>query len=205
MQQIGVILMAAGPTSLYTLFGRFFCGLGSGSATALPTLYIGETVETKYRGLFGSLLLAVESFGILYSYGVGMNLKYRKDLSFFILPVPIIFLICFKFIPETPMQELRNGNEMVCICFKTFSNFTTTLFRMNIFQAALKSLSWFRSLPVNSKQLRDELHHAALQLGLKLPLPPCPPKQPFFQRILNRITSKIILYSFNFVGLFLFE
>lgn len=110
---------AWGPTPSWLLVGRFFCGVGSGAAASVPTLYVGETVETKYRGILGSLLLIAESFGILYSYGIGMLLENRHDLSIMILPMPIIFLICFTFIPETPMQELRNGNQMVCFYYIT--------------------------------------------------------------------------------------
>lgn len=63
----------------------------------------------------------------------------------------------------------------------------------------MKSLSWFRGLPLDSKQLNDELIHVAEQLGLKLPLSPLPPKEPFFRQILQKITCKISLKIFHVI------
>ncbi|XP_077296487.1 facilitated trehalose transporter Tret1-2 homolog [Arctopsyche grandis] len=168
---IGLALKAWGNTSYWLLIGRFLCGLGGGAATALPPLYIGEISEPRARGLLSCFLMIENSLGLFYAYVLGAILPDIDLLPLTLLPLPIIFLLAFWFMPETPIFRLKRGHE----------------------EKAARALAWLRKLPLNSKEVKNELTQLATRLGLRLPLPPLPIKRP--RRISRRKPQPIYMRS----------
>lgn len=106
-------MKAWGDSSYWLLFARFLCGIGGGSATALPPLYIGEISEPRARGLLSCFLMVENSLGLFYSYVLGALLPDIDLLPYTLIPLPLIFLVSFWFMPETPIYRLRQGREEV--------------------------------------------------------------------------------------------
>lgn len=83
------------------LFARFLAGLAGGGVFVLFPLYVTEISEDKVRGTLGSTLILSCNSGLLLSYILG------NYLSYFVIPMicmafPVIFLIAFYFMPDTP-------------------------------------------------------------------------------------------------------
>lgn len=83
------------------MFARFLAGLAGGGVFVLFPLYVAEISEDKVRGTLSSTLILSSNFGLLLSYILG------NYLSYFVVPMicmafPVIFLVGFYFMPDTP-------------------------------------------------------------------------------------------------------
>ncbi|XP_017875877.1 facilitated trehalose transporter Tret1-2 homolog [Ceratina calcarata] len=93
---------------------RFVLGIALAfTFTAVP-MYCGEIAETSVRGALGSFLQLFISFGLLYSYSIGPYVSYT---IFWILcaAVPIVFVVCFIFMPESPYYLMKVGKRDAAI------------------------------------------------------------------------------------------
>lgn len=102
-------------------------GLAGGGVFVLFPLYVAEISEDKIRGTLGSTLILSCNFGLLLSYILG------NYLSYFVIPMicmafPVIFLIGFYFMPDTPVF-LAGNNQFevsfikICRRNKFYNNF----------------------------------------------------------------------------------
>ena len=102
------ILTALAPNSYWLLFGRFLAGFGGAGILFLAPMYVTEISSEEIRGLLGSLLVVLINSGILTSFAAGPYLSYT-DMALFGLSLPILFVISFYFVPETPIYLVRQN------------------------------------------------------------------------------------------------
>lgn len=106
-----VILFSSWIWALYV--GRFLLGFGSGCFIVGP-LYVTETVRDSLRGTLGSFVILFMNAGVVYAYALGAVLSYRV-FTLACLTVPVFFLTCYFFLPETPAylwsKNKRNDAE----------------------------------------------------------------------------------------------
>ncbi|XP_067008375.2 facilitated trehalose transporter Tret1 [Anabrus simplex] len=81
--------------------GRAIAGFCVGIASLCLPVYMGETVQAEVRGMLGLISTTFGNLGILICFVVGKYINW-SHLAFFGSLIPIPFLICMCFIPETP-------------------------------------------------------------------------------------------------------
>lgn len=80
---------------------RFAQGLlAAGAYTVLP-VYAGEIAGPQIRGALGTMFQIMMYAGILFVYGAGMYLDYRR-LTYATMAGPLVFCALFAAIPESP-------------------------------------------------------------------------------------------------------
>jgi SP family galactose:H+ symporter-like MFS transporter len=89
----------------------------------------------EIRGILGTSIQLFFNFGILYSYIMG---SFIESLFWFNCTgaiLPLIFLVIFSFMPESPYYLMKIGNEM----------------------AALEALTWLRGPKYDSRRELNEI------------------------------------------------
>lgn len=99
-----------GSTIEHLFVGRFLAGLSAGGVFVLIPLYVAEISEDKIRGTLGSFFIFSINFGTLLTFIAGNYLEY-KTVAYVMVALPIIFLIVFVFLPETPQFLIKCGKE----------------------------------------------------------------------------------------------
>ncbi|XP_050668169.1 facilitated trehalose transporter Tret1-like [Leptidea sinapis] len=87
---------------------RAIIGLGVSGSYVVTPLYIKEISEDSIRGTLGSLVVLSQNFGNLVVYIIGEYLSYQATL-WICLSVPLIHLLVFAAMPETPSYLLKTG------------------------------------------------------------------------------------------------
>ncbi|XP_046664105.1 facilitated trehalose transporter Tret1-like [Homalodisca vitripennis] len=100
-----MILVAQNVTWL--LVARLIAGLGNNGATVVVPFFISEISQDDLRGFFGSFFMIFSSAGMLFSNVVGYYLKY-EGLAISGMLIPIVFVLIFASIPETPVCLWQN-------------------------------------------------------------------------------------------------
>ncbi|XP_076265652.1 facilitated trehalose transporter Tret1-like [Rhynchophorus ferrugineus] len=113
-------------------FARFIAGLSGGALSVVVPMYVSEIAHISVRGTLGTFFQAQITIGILLQYLLGGLIMDLTTLSLITAVLPIVFLLTFVFIPESPVY-LASKNKMV---------------------AANKSLRWFRG---EDYDVEDEL------------------------------------------------
>lgn len=96
--------------SVHALYiARIISGI-SDFSFIVSMIYAGEIADKKIRGTLSSIQILSFSLGIFYMITIGAFLSYEtvNKLGFLI---PIIFLITFAFMPETPYYLLIRGRD----------------------------------------------------------------------------------------------
>lgn len=120
-------LLATGPITaiswLIALYSRTVFGLytmrtlqGFSMATCymITPMYIGEISEDRIRGTIGTIFQISSQLGILYTYVLGSELSYFH-FTIASLIVPIIFIVTFVFMPESPHYYISKKEEKKAI------------------------------------------------------------------------------------------
>lgn len=107
---------------MHLFIARFLAGVGGAGALFLIPLYVSEISCDAIRGMLGSLLVFALNIGILVAYIFGAILTF-KVYAICATILPVIFLVSFLFLPETPVY----------------------LVRRNRLREAARSLMWFRA------------------------------------------------------------
>ncbi|XP_023704096.1 facilitated trehalose transporter Tret1 [Cryptotermes secundus] len=127
-------------SSIHLIFvARFLSGLSTGGVLLLVPIYVGEICEDSIRGTLGSYLAIFGNIGVLFSYVIGSYTLYH-DFAIICLSLPVLFLVTFLWMPETPIYLLRKGEV----------------------KEAKRSLEWFRG--GKGKDLEEELTKMSLSL-----------------------------------------
>lgn len=96
---------------VYTLYAsRTISGVGYCAACAVQGIYISEISSKNIRGI---LLLCSEvnyQIGTLMLLIIGALCSY-KDMNLSMLSTPLLFLLTFIFMPDTPHYYLKKGND----------------------------------------------------------------------------------------------
>lgn len=105
---VGWVMIALSKNLLCLLIGRFLTGLCVGLLGPPVPVYIGETSDPKYRGLFlGAVTLAV-SLGILLAHLFGTLLTWQMTAVLCGL-FPFVSYIIITFVPESPSWLIAKG------------------------------------------------------------------------------------------------
>ncbi|KAG5878915.1 hypothetical protein JTB14_016787 [Gonioctena quinquepunctata] len=109
-QSIAWILIAFS-TNLYVLyFARFLVGLGDATFFASLPVYIGEITTPEVRGVWGNSLICMVFLGQFLMNVIGVYFTVQQA-SFICLTVPVIFLVLFSFMPESPYFYAMKGRD----------------------------------------------------------------------------------------------
>lgn len=114
-----IILFATKPYHLY--IARFLGGIQMGFVYTILPNYIAEISEPKIRGSLSNLMQIMLNVGGLYEYTIGPYVSYNT-LIYASLSIPIIFVITFIWMPESPYYNVM----------------------INKNHEAMKSLTWLR-------------------------------------------------------------
>lgn len=107
---ISWIIIIASNTIAGLYVARIFAGIATGGICVTAPLYIGETAEASIRGALGSFFQLLLTIGILYSYVLGSTVNYQW-LGILCGLIPVVFLIIFFFMPETPVYLLKKDKR----------------------------------------------------------------------------------------------
>uniref|UniRef100_A0A1B6EHF6 Major facilitator superfamily (MFS) profile domain-containing protein n=1 Tax=Cuerna arida TaxID=1464854 RepID=A0A1B6EHF6_9HEMI len=106
---LGWVLIIEGEHNVQLIYlGRFINGLSFGAVTVAVPLYNNEIAEDSVRGNIGVYLDLMLCVGILWSYVVGAVSSYFW-LSVSCCMIPIVFLLTFFWMPESPVHLMAQG------------------------------------------------------------------------------------------------
>lgn len=108
------ILIYFGNAYHHILLARFFCGWSGGGIQTTIVLYISEISNNTIRGRLGSIIQLSRNTGILVSYIIGALVDYKYIPCIFIF-IPILYVIGFVLLPNTPQFYLQNQRIQVSI------------------------------------------------------------------------------------------
>ncbi|KAF4554535.1 Sugar (and other) transporter-like protein 1 [Elsinoe fawcettii] len=138
---LGVILQTASTEDNMFIVGRFFAGLGVGLVSAQIPMYQSETLPKWIRGpVVGTYQLAI-TIGLFLAALVNYATRNRNDSGSYRIPLAVqfawslILTIGLLFLPETPRFLIKKDKH----------------------EAAAKSLSRLRRLPVDHEAITEEL------------------------------------------------
>jgi MFS family permease len=89
---------------------RLLQGFGVGFVMTAQTMYIGEISSDDCRGALGSFMQLGIVIGILFVYVVGPFVPY-VTFQYLCLLIPIIFVILFYFMPDSPHYYIAKGRK----------------------------------------------------------------------------------------------
>ncbi|XP_018905127.2 trehalose transporter 1-like protein isoform X3 [Bemisia tabaci] len=108
---VSFLLIALAVNVAMVMTGRAIAGFCVGIASLALPVYLGETVLPEVRGMLGLLPTTLGNIGILLCYVAGAYLDWSM-LAFAGALIPVPFLICMFFIPETPRWYIgRNKHK----------------------------------------------------------------------------------------------
>ncbi|KAJ8710763.1 hypothetical protein PYW08_009278 [Mythimna loreyi] len=120
---------------------RAIVGLGVSGSYVVTPLYIKEISEDSIRGILGSLVVLSQNLGNLFAYVMGEYLSYNAML-WVCLIVPILHLVLFTTMPETPSYLLKSGKV----------------------EEARDALAWLRCRDPSEPTVDNELQNLLLEL-----------------------------------------
>lgn len=107
---IGWILIILSNSIGMIFAGRMISGLAGGAFCVAAPLYASEIAEKSIRGALGSYFQLLLTVGILLAYLVSAFVDVFA-FTIFCAIVPIVFGVAFVFQPETPVYNMKKGNE----------------------------------------------------------------------------------------------
>ncbi|KAL9706868.1 hypothetical protein quinque_010386 [Culex quinquefasciatus] len=108
-QIISWIMVIIATNPYYLMVMRFLAGFSGGVCFMVIPMFIGEIAEDRIRGLLSSTLVFTCNAGILIMYILGDLFPY-KTIPWILLAFPVLFLVCFSFIPDTPFYLMQQNN-----------------------------------------------------------------------------------------------
>lgn len=88
--------------------------MASGIAYVVTPMYLGEISPANIRGILGSMLTLGSQLGSLIEYSIGPFLSVR-NLALVSLVAPILFVVTFIWLPESPYHLMRRGRRQKAI------------------------------------------------------------------------------------------
>ncbi|XP_057660999.1 facilitated trehalose transporter Tret1-like [Diorhabda carinulata] len=105
------LMIAAFARHIYTFYlARCFAGISSALLWCSLPMYIGEVASPEVRGVWGNAIASSMLTGQFFVNLVGSYFDVSTT-SYIFLPIPILFIIFFIFMPESPYFYLMKGNE----------------------------------------------------------------------------------------------
>ncbi|XP_067002679.2 facilitated trehalose transporter Tret1 isoform X2 [Anabrus simplex] len=91
-------------------FARLTAGLAVGVSSTIASIYLGEIAEDSVRGAIGTLFQVMINLGIMFEYSTAPYVSYGT-LTMLSALIPLIFLMTFMFVPESPYYLLMHGRR----------------------------------------------------------------------------------------------
>lgn len=104
----GLIIGARSVVILYV--ARFVAGIGHGGIYNAGVIYLAEIADKNIRGALGTFLKLSTNLGSLFITSVGAYLPYW-ELNIVAMSIPLLFVMTFSFMPDTPYFYLIRGND----------------------------------------------------------------------------------------------
>ena len=98
--------LATNVNSIY--IGRLLAGVGCGVTYSVAPIYLGEITSKRTRGPLTTMMAVLINIGMLVIYAIGLYFS-RFASSMMAIAVPIIFLFCFIWLPETAVYLTRKN------------------------------------------------------------------------------------------------
>ncbi|KAH8263319.1 hypothetical protein KR044_007334, partial [Drosophila immigrans] len=121
--------------------GRLLAGITGGGGYIVLPIFISEISDAKIRGRLCSVVMLSVNIGVLVGYILSTNVTYFIA-PFFIIPLPICYLVGNLFLPETPFYLITNGK----------------------FSAAEKSFRFYKNIDESDKTAMAEFEEIKLKL-----------------------------------------
>lgn len=103
-----LIIVANSAGVLYA--SRILSGISYGMAYTTMPMYLGEIASDAIRGSIGTLITVMAKLGILIAYAIGPYVSV-KVLASILLVAPIIFILVFIWLPESPYYLVSKKKE----------------------------------------------------------------------------------------------
>ncbi|XP_050310332.1 facilitated trehalose transporter Tret1-like [Anthonomus grandis grandis] len=91
-------------------FARFIAGLSAGGISVAAPMYVSELAHISIRGTLGTFFQVQITVGLLIGYLFGGIITDLRLLSLVSSILPLIFLLSFAFIPESPVYLCEISN-----------------------------------------------------------------------------------------------
>ncbi|XP_055295168.1 facilitated trehalose transporter Tret1-like [Sitodiplosis mosellana] len=104
------VLVFIGDTYYHVLIARIFTGWTGGGIQTTLILFTSDIANDNIRGRLGCFTPLARNIGILMAYIVGAAVNYFIVPCIFIF-IPILFVVCFSFLPNTPQYHLLRGES----------------------------------------------------------------------------------------------
>ncbi|ORY01924.1 general substrate transporter, partial [Basidiobolus meristosporus CBS 931.73] len=111
---IAGILMCTSTSVPQLILGRFFAGLGAGSASVFVAVYNSEIAPLRYKGMIGTMAQISVVSGVLVAQGLSLVLTYVPGwrILFSLTAVPCLLqTVLLLFCTETPAWLLTQGRK----------------------------------------------------------------------------------------------
>ena len=112
-QIISWLMIVLGNSVVTLCLARFICGLGY-SNIGLVSIYIGEIAERRIRGMLSISMVISGDIGIFLVATIGTYCSYQV-MNWILLSIPIIYLVSFIFMPESPYFYGMKGRDEECL------------------------------------------------------------------------------------------
>nr|CAI5836885.1 unnamed protein product [Callosobruchus analis] len=106
---LGWIMVMFACHELLIYFGRVLTGIGGGGFCVVGPLYTSEIAQPAIRGTLGSYFQFFVTIGMLYSNVMGYLTPSIQFFNVSCAAIPLLFLVCFIFQPESPVYYMRKG------------------------------------------------------------------------------------------------
>uniref|UniRef100_A0A8D8W9Z3 Facilitated trehalose transporter Tret1 n=2 Tax=Cacopsylla melanoneura TaxID=428564 RepID=A0A8D8W9Z3_9HEMI len=145
---------------------RSLQGFSMAAICVISPMYLGEIAEVSIRGTVGTLFQISTHLGILYTYVLGSELSYMNYLISSLV-VPIVFMITFIFMPESPYYYVsKNQDEKAIESLKWLRNKTADQVEKEL--GTIKENSSKPTERTNFKQFMGRANMRALMLSFFL-------------------------------------
>lgn len=104
------IVIACTRSVIWLCIARFASGITLGGVCFVVPIYVAEIAEPSIRGPLSAIMQVAFNVGILFVYALGTMEKYML-MNLTCLAIPIIFVLQFMWMPETPQYFLSKDNR----------------------------------------------------------------------------------------------
>ncbi|XP_076235998.1 facilitated trehalose transporter Tret1 isoform X2 [Calliopsis andreniformis] len=118
----GWIIILAANTIVEFYVSRVILGIGVGISYTTNPMYVTEVADIKIRGAVGTLIAVNVFTGSLLTCSIGPWVSFHT-LVWILLTIPIIFVLCFMWFPESPYFLIARGRRVeACKSLLFFKN-----------------------------------------------------------------------------------